>query len=588
MERSFIDYEGSRRYGESKRIVGSIESLTESTTESSLSISSSGVGSSSGRSSMAERSVSSPLSSPTKSQLLGWPLGQGSWRKSSGSKMKTKKTKTPIKIDTFGFRKIGTETSEVELLKERMAKLLLGEDMSGSGEGVCPALAISNAITNLYAAIMGQQWRLEPIQSEKKTMWRREIEALLSVSDYIVELVPSFQDISNGSKIEVMNCRQRSDMFTYLPALRKLDNMLIDLLDSFGGETEFWYIDQGNVALESARSNSFREDGDKWWLPLPRVPSDGLTEQYRKTLDQTRDSTNQILKACMSINNNALAEMEVPQAYLQALPKNGRSCLGDFLYRNITSDSFSADNLLETIDLSSEHTVMEMANRVEASVYIWRRRRAHHISLYRSMSAKPSWGMIVKDMVMNQNDEDKRETFAVRAESLLILLKQRVPGLRQTALDTSKIQFNKDVGKSILESYSRVLESLAYSIGVRIEEVLYMDDITKDVSCSDNKNNLRLLSNDHQEANNVVSGGSQRKRLSVPSLLSVSFSGTSSSTPYRSQSFSASTPSYSPMPLISPVSSNGGGERASFLSRRNIRERCGFGPKKVLAHYLRC
>lgn len=33
-----------------------------------------------------------------------------------------------------------------------MAKLLLGEDMSGSGEGVCPALAISNAITNLYGS----------------------------------------------------------------------------------------------------------------------------------------------------------------------------------------------------------------------------------------------------------------------------------------------------------------------------------------------------------------------------------------------------------------------------------------------------
>lgn len=41
---------------------------------------------------------------------------------------------------------------EIELLKERMAKLLLGEDMSGSGEGVCPALAISNAITNLYGS----------------------------------------------------------------------------------------------------------------------------------------------------------------------------------------------------------------------------------------------------------------------------------------------------------------------------------------------------------------------------------------------------------------------------------------------------
>lgn len=39
--------------------------------------------------------------------------------------------------------------SEIELMKERFAKLLLGEDMSGGGKGVCTALAISNAITNL-------------------------------------------------------------------------------------------------------------------------------------------------------------------------------------------------------------------------------------------------------------------------------------------------------------------------------------------------------------------------------------------------------------------------------------------------------
>lgn len=35
------------------------------------------------------------------------------------------------------------------MMKERFSKLLLGEDMSGSGKGVCTALAISNAITNL-------------------------------------------------------------------------------------------------------------------------------------------------------------------------------------------------------------------------------------------------------------------------------------------------------------------------------------------------------------------------------------------------------------------------------------------------------
>ncbi|CDY28955.1 BnaA02g25210D [Brassica napus] len=46
----------------------------------------------------------------------------------------------------------------------------------------------------------------------------------------------------------------------------------------------------------------------------------------------------------MSINSIALAEMEVPQAYLEALPENGRSCLGDFLIetsRLITSQQIT-------------------------------------------------------------------------------------------------------------------------------------------------------------------------------------------------------------------------------------------------------
>ncbi|XP_010533659.1 PREDICTED: rop guanine nucleotide exchange factor 6 isoform X2 [Tarenaya hassleriana] len=462
--------------------------------------------------------------------------------------------------DNFGFKRLGAEISEVELVKERMAKLLLGEDMSGSGEGVCSALAISNAITNLSASILGQLWRLEPLPTEKKSMWKREMEVLLCVSDHIVELVPSFQSFPNGSKVEVMTCRTRSDLSTCLPALRKLDNMLLEILDGFG-ETEFWYVDQDVVTPVSNGSASFREqicsrqDEDKWWLPLPRVPPGGLRENSRKRLNHTREFTNQILKACLAINSIALAEMEVPRSYLDALPKNGRSCLGEFLYRNITSDNFSAEFLLESIDLSSEHDVVEMANRVEASIYIWRR-RAHlklSISPYRA-AARSSWGMMVKD-------NDKREMLSGRAESLLLCLKQRFPGLRQTALDISKIQCNKDIGKSILESYSRVLESLAYSIVVRIEELLYVDDITKD---SDNK--LRLVSS-------KAGSGSQR-RLSAP-FSSVSFSGT----PYRTGSFS--TPSYSPMPLVSPMRT----ERTPFLSSRDGRG--GFGVRKALAHYLR-
>lgn len=44
-------------------------------------------------------------------------------------------------------------TSDMEQMKERFSKLLLGEDNSGGGKGVSSALALSNAITNLAGGI---------------------------------------------------------------------------------------------------------------------------------------------------------------------------------------------------------------------------------------------------------------------------------------------------------------------------------------------------------------------------------------------------------------------------------------------------
>lgn len=119
----------------------------------------------------------------------------------------------------------------MELIKERFAKLLLGEDMSGTGKGVSSALALSNAITNLagilivgissrnyviqpilsyetqnlfivcvlcavcfwLASVFGEQSRLEPMPPERKARWTKEIDWLLSVTDHIVEFVASQQ-----------------------------------------------------------------------------------------------------------------------------------------------------------------------------------------------------------------------------------------------------------------------------------------------------------------------------------------------------------------------------------------------------------
>ncbi|KAG2618876.1 hypothetical protein PVAP13_3NG141365 [Panicum virgatum] len=331
--------------------------------------------------------------------------------------------------------------SEMEMMKERFSKLLLGEDMSGSGKGVGTALAISNAITNLCATIFGQLWRLEPLPPEKKAMWRREMDCLLCVSDHIVELVPTWQTFPDGTRLEIMTSRPRSDLYINLPALRKLDNMLLEILEGFR-DAEFWYVDQGICAPDCDGSASFRRTfhrrDDKWWLPVPRVPHGGLCEATRRQVEHRRDCANQILKAAMAINSNALAEMDVPDSYLDSLPKNGRATLGDVIYRYITSDQFSPDCLLDCLDLSSEYQALEIANRVEASIYVWRRRGGAAKPASRA-GAKSSWG-IVKDMIM---DTEKRDLLAERAEGLLISLKQRFPGLTQTSLDMSKIQYNK-------------------------------------------------------------------------------------------------------------------------------------------------
>ncbi|RVW48391.1 Rop guanine nucleotide exchange factor 1 [Vitis vinifera] len=198
-----------------------------------------------------------------------------------------------------------TDLSEAEMMKERFAKLLLGEDMSGGGKGVCTALAISNAITNLSATVFGELWRLEPLAPQKKAMWCREMEWLLCVSDSIVEACTFYTTIPRWGTYEVMATRPRSDLYMNLPALKKLDAMLLSMLD--GGRP------------------SIRQE-EKWWLPCPKVPPNGLSEDARKRLQQCRDCTNQILKAAMAINSSVLAEMEIPSAYLETLRKDAFYC----------------------------------------------------------------------------------------------------------------------------------------------------------------------------------------------------------------------------------------------------------------------
>uniref|UniRef100_J3M9N9 PRONE domain-containing protein n=1 Tax=Oryza brachyantha TaxID=4533 RepID=J3M9N9_ORYBR len=329
--------------------------------------------------------------------------------------------------------------SDAEMVREKFSKLLLGEDMSGTGKGVSSALALSNAITNLAASVFGEQRRLQPMASDLKARWRREIDWLLSVTDHIVEFVPSKQVSEDGTTMEIMITQQRQDLQMNVPALRKLDGMLLEYLDNFKDKQEFWYVSKD--ADESEKGNTPRED-DKWWLPVVRVPPCGLSDASRKWLQNQKDLVNQVLKAAMAINANVLMEMDIPEAYIESLPKNGKSTLGDSMYKIITDDYFDPEELLGSVDLSEEHNTVDLKNRIEASVVIWQRKMVQK-------EGKLTWGHGVKF--------EKRERFEARAENVLLLIKHRFPGIAQSVLDISKIQYNRVLKSTCLFGFTTAL-----------------------------------------------------------------------------------------------------------------------------------
>ncbi|CAO2166467.1 unnamed protein product [Urochloa humidicola] len=355
-----------------------------------------------------------------------------------------------------------TGPSEMDQMKEKFAKLLLGEDMSGSGKGVPSALALSNAVTNLAASVFGEQRKLEPMAPDRKGRWKREVGWLLSVADHIVEFVAKKQVMDNGTEMEVMGTQQRRDLQANIPALRKLDTMLLDYLDNFKERNEFWYVKRDSCS-ESENEDS-RSD-EKWWIPIVKVPPAGLSKPSRGWLLHQKELVNQVLKAAMAINANCLMEMNIPDTYIDTLPKNGRASLGDALYRIITDVEFDPDDFLSTVDLTSEHKILDLKDRIEASVIIWNR-KVHN------KDGKSSWGSAVS--------QEKREQFEERAQTLLLIIKHRFPGIPQSALDIAKIQENRDVGFALLESYSRVLESLAYNVMSRIEDVIQADNLARE------------------------------------------------------------------------------------------------------------
>ncbi|KAL1532301.1 rop guanine nucleotide exchange factor 14-like isoform X1 [Salvia divinorum] len=357
--------------------------------------------------------------------------------------------------------------SDVETMKEKFAKLLLGEDVTGGKKGVSTALALSNAINNLAASVFGELWKLEPLPEERRSEWQREMDWLLAPTNFMVELVPAKQNDANGRTLEIMTPKARADIHLNLPALRKLDSMLIETLDSMVN-TEFWYAEVGSRAEGKSRSAG---QSTRWWLPSPRVPTAGLSEIERKRLLHQGKLIFQVFKAAKAINENVLAEMPIPATIRDALSKSGKASLGEELYKILTAECLSTEDMISCLNLKSEHGALDAINRLEAAILAWKERVAEQG--HSKSPIRTSWSFI-KDFL---SELDKMLSLTNRAELLLLQLKRKYPNLPQTFLDVTKVQYGKDVGHSILEAYSRVVSNLAFSILSRLGDIL-QEDIT--------------------------------------------------------------------------------------------------------------
>nr|GLL18077.1 rop guanine nucleotide exchange factor 14-like [Ipomoea trifida]GMC47803.1 rop guanine nucleotide exchange factor 14 [Ipomoea batatas]GMC54132.1 rop guanine nucleotide exchange factor 14 [Ipomoea batatas]GMC55980.1 rop guanine nucleotide exchange factor 14 [Ipomoea batatas]GMC60786.1 rop guanine nucleotide exchange factor 14 [Ipomoea batatas] len=365
-------------------------------------------------------------------------------------------------MEDEGYR---TGCSEVDKMKEEFSKLLLGEDMTGGSKGVSTALAMSNAISNLAANVFGEMLKLEPLSEENKRKWQTEMDWLLSPTKYMVELVPARQSGANGITFEIMTSQVRQDIHMNLPALQKLDSMLIDTLDSMV-DSEFWYAEVGS--RDDGQSKSVGQS-KRWYNPNPQIPQSGLSDAERKKLLDGGKLVNQIFKAATAINENVLYEMPVPSIITDSLPKSSRVCLGDELYKILTTEPSSSVDNFNSLKLKSETAALEVINKLETSILMWKERIAEQAE--NGPPPRSSWSFM-KDP---SAEVDRMEHLRNKAEALLLQIKIRYPNLPHTFVDTMKIQHSKDIGHSIVEAYSRILGSLAYSTLTRIGEIMQED-----------------------------------------------------------------------------------------------------------------
>lgn len=103
----------------------------------------------------------------------------------------------------------------------------------------------------------------------------------------------------------------------------------------------------------------------------------------------------------------------------------------------MTAESIPAEEMINSLNLRSEHSALEAINRLEAAIFAWKEKIAEQGN--GKSPVRTSWSFI-KDPI---SELDKMESLVNQAEIRLQQLKNKYPNLPQTFLDVTKVQYGK-------------------------------------------------------------------------------------------------------------------------------------------------
>lgn len=117
--------------------------------------------------------------------------------------------------------------------------------------------------------------------------------------------------------------------------------------------------------------------------------------------------------------------------------QSGKESLGEELYRILSVDSQPVGQMLNSLNLKSEHSAIETINRLEAAVFAWKEKVTKQNG--GKSPVQKAWSFKTNLIL----ELEKIEVLMDKAEALIQLLRTIYPNLPQTFLEVVKIQYGR-------------------------------------------------------------------------------------------------------------------------------------------------